>query len=375
MRQAPMGLRVGTGRAGMAALRATIRGIAVLAFAGTTACGTAMQTVEMDPLEFTARKTPDGMRVDLLDPEVLFTEGVRSFEEKHPDDAVVKFDLVLKHFSTSRFAKPALFNRALALLAVPRPAEAARDFEAYLERYPGDADTADALLRLTQALGDAAEWLKAEEAATRRLAIKPITLLQEVEARARRTLALRMLGRYEEAREESARVMSLHDRWATLPEMDGNYFAAMAAFQAAEVYHDLFARIKFVLPVERMEKDLLDKATLFMKAQGEYLRTMRLRNTYWGVNAGVRVGRLYEEFFDDIMNAEVPPELGPDDLVIYMDELKHKARPLVSKAVDAYERNLALARMYGAQDEWFGDMAPRLQRLRKVLEDIPPEHP
>jgi tetratricopeptide (TPR) repeat protein len=349
--------------------------LAMLAALAPAACGTASQTVRMDPMEFTATRTADGVQVDLLDPEVLFTEGVRAFEDRRNEDAARKFDLVLKHFASSRFAKPALFDRGLALLAIPRPADAARDFEAYLAAWPGDPDTADATLRLGQALSDAGEWDKAEDALKRRAGMQPLTLTQEVEIRARRTLALRMLGRYEEARDEAGRVAALHDRFLTLPEMDGNYFVAMASFQAAEVYHDLFGRIKFVLPVERMEKDLLDKATLFMKAQAEYLRTVRLRNTFWGVSAGVRVGRLYEEFYDDMMAAEVPADLTTDDLKIYMDELKRKARPLVAKAVDAYERNMALARTYGARDEWFGDMGPRLERLRKVLSEIPPDKP
>jgi hypothetical protein len=36
---------------------------------------------------------------------------------------------------------------------------------------------------------------------------------------------------------------------------------------------------------------------------------------------------------------------------------------------------MALARTYGARDEWFGDMGPRLERLRKVLSEIPPDKP
>jgi tetratricopeptide (TPR) repeat protein len=339
--------------------------------AALAACGPKTLTVRMDPMEFAARRTPGGLQVDVMDPEVLFLEGSRAFEEKRHEDAAHKFDLVLARFPDTRFAKPALYDRGLALLAVPRPADAARDFAAFLQHYPGDADAPDALLRLGQALCEAGDWTKAEDALRRRAAMEPLTLLAEVEVHARRALALRMLGRYEDAREEATRVMQVHDRFATLPEMDGNYFVAMASFQAAEVYHDLFGRIKFILPVDRMEKDLLDKATLFMKAQSEYLRTIRLRNTFWGVSAGVRVGRLYEEFYDDILQAEVPPDLSAEELGVYTDELKRRARPLVSKAVDAYERNLALARMYGAQDEWFGDMPNRLQRLRKVLAETP----
>lgn len=335
------------------------------------ACGPKTQTLRMDPLEFATTRTGEGVQVDLLDAEVLFRDGAAAFSEKRPADAARKFGLILKHFPESRFARPALFNRGLALLALPAPAEAMRDFEAYVGRYPEDEDTRDAWLRYGVAACECGEWAKAEAALRRRAAMQPLTLLQEVEVHARLALALRMEGRYEESREQSTKVMALHDRYATLPEMEGSYFVAMASFQAAEVYHDLFSRIKFILPTDRMEKDLTDKATLFLKAQSEYLRTLRMRNVFWGVQAGTRMGRMYEEFYDDIMNAEVPPEFSQDDLKIYMGELRRKARPLVAKAVAAYERNLSLARMYGARDEWLGDMAARLSRLRQILAESP----
>lgn len=348
------------------------------------ACGPRADVVRMDPIELQARRTPDGVRVDVLDPETLFLQGVREFEARNLDEADHAFTLVVERFPESRFARPSRFNRGLVRLQTGRPAEAATDFDAYVRTAPaadpsrpaaGDADLADAWQRLGQAWTEAGEWEAAVRALRERVRMTPLTTWQEVEARARLALALRMLGRTEESRAEVGRVLAVHDHNLTLPEMDGNYFVAMASFQGAEAWHDLFARIRFVLPVERMEKDLVDKATLFLKAQSEYLRTIRLRNTYWGVKAGVAVGRLYEEFFDHILQAEVPPDLAPDEVEIYLDELKRRARPLLAKAVDAYERNLALARMYGARDEWFGDTQSRLFRLRKVLDEIPSDPP
>ena len=338
-----------------------------------TGCGTAGRVIRMDPLVLESQQTADGVRIDVMDPEVLFLEGAKAFEEKRHEEAARNFGLIVERFSDSRLLKPALYNRALALLAWPRPEEAARDFEAYLERFPGDADATDAWMKLGQAWSESGEWEKADGALASRLKMEPLTLLQEVEIRARLARGARMLGRYEETHGQIKAVKSLHDRYRTLPEMDGNFFVSMASFEGAEAYRDLFTRIKFVLPVDRMEKDLIDKATLFLKAQSEYLATIRLRNTYWGVKAGVRVGRMYEEFFDDIMNAEIPPELAPDEVEIYMNELKKKTRPLVRKAVDSYERNMVLARMYGAKDQWFDDTQERLSRLRKVLEELPKE--
>ena len=337
------------------------------------ACSPRVQELRMDPMEFTTSRTVDGVVVDVMDAEILFREGVQAWEDKHWEDAVRKFGLILGRFADSRFARPALYNRGLALLSAPRPAEAARDFDEYLRRYPDDPDLADALLKAGEAWQECGEWVKAEQALARRLAIAPLTLLQEMEARARLARALRMQGRYEESREQVNRVQALADRNATRPEIQGNYFAAMASFEGAEAWHDLFSRIKFTLPTDRMEKDLTDKATLFLKAQGEYLRTLRMHNVYWGVQAGTRVGRMYEEFYDDIMNAEVPPEFNQEELKVYMGELRRKARPLVAKAVAAYERNLSLAKMYGARDEWLGDMANRLSRLRQILAESPGE--
>lgn len=348
----------------------TLAVLAVAALAGP-GCGTSARVIRMDPLRIESQVTPEGVRVEVMDPEVLFIEGAQAFEARKHREAARKFGLIVERFPESRLMKAALYNRALALLAFPRPLDAARDFEEYLRLFPDDNDAADAWQKLGQAYSESGEWEKADAALKRRLELEPLILMQEVEIRARLTRGARMLGRYEETRNQVDKVKALHDRYRTLPEMDGNYYVAMASFEGAEAYCDLFGRIKFILPVERMEKDLIDKATLFLKAQSEYLATIRLRNTYWGVKAGVQVGRLYEEFFEDIMNAEVPPELAPDEMEIYLGELKKKTRPLVRKAVDAYERNMALARMYGAKDEWFGDTHERLGRLRKILDAMP----
>jgi len=345
-----------------------------IAFPWWAACTPKVQQIEMSPMEFVAQKTDDGIAVDLLDPEVLFREGTEAWEARRLEEAARKFGWIVQHFPDSPWARPALYNRALSLLAAQRPGEAADDLMAFLRRYPDDEDLPNVLLKAGQALQESGRWADAEGLLRRRLQ-SPMTLFQEFEARARLARVLRMLGRVSEARTEVQRVLSLADRNATLPAVHGNEFVAMASFEGAETWHDLFSRIRFVLPTERMEKDLEDKATLFLKAQSEYLRTLRLGNVYWSVQAGLRMGRLYEEFYDDLLGAEVPPELNSEEREIYLQELRRKARPLVAKAVTTYERNLALARSYGAREEWLGDLPLRIARLRRILEETPESPP
>lgn len=339
---------------------------------GVAACAPATRQVRFDPLSFTATRTPAGVKVDTLDPEVLFVEAAAEFEAGQHPDAIRKFGLILEHFHDTRYARPARFNRGLVLLATQRPHAAADDFRAFIDERPGDPENAEAFQRLGEALLGAGEWADARDALLARLDADPVTRAEEVEARARLARACRMLGLYREARVHVERAMTLHGRSATAPEMLDNPFVAMAAFEGAATWHDLFSQIRFVLPTDRMEKDLTDKATLFLKAQAEYLRTMRLGNVFWAVQAGNRVGRMYEEFYDAIMSAQTPPEFSPQELRAYLDALRAQARPLVAKAVAAYERNLAAARMYGADEEWFGDMTRRLDRLKRILEEDGP---
>ncbi len=127
------------------------------------ACGPRIEVVRMDPMEFSAQRTADGVRVDLLDPQVLFLEGSTAFEERRYEDAIRKFGLILRHFGDSRFGKAALYNRGLALLAAPRPADAAADFSTFVSRYPTDPDAADAWQRLGQAASEAGEWERARQ--------------------------------------------------------------------------------------------------------------------------------------------------------------------------------------------------------------------
>ncbi len=229
-------------------------------------------------------------------------------------------------------------------------------------------DQADALLRLGEASNLAGDWSQATDALRRRLAIKPMTLNQEIETRARLIFSLRMTGMFKDARNEVEKVASLQGLNATLPEIQANYFVAMSAFEGAAVWHDIFKSIRFILPTDRMEKDLTDKATLFLKAQAEYLRTIRLGNPFWRIQAGISIGRMYEEFYDSLLSAQTPPEFTKEQLDIYISDLKSKAKPLLAKALVTYERNLSTAKMYRGGNEWIEEMEARINRLKEILE-------
>jgi len=343
--------------------------LAILALV-LTACSPKMTQLTMEPLEFAGIRTADGVKVQTMDPELLFNDGAEAFKAGDFDQAARFFSVVCERFPDSSFGPPALFNLGLARLRHGRPADAATAFRRFLEKFPGEGDIEQVRLRLAEALLESGDWAAAESVLGAMMVAAAPRPAVELEIRAGLARALRKQGRLKESMDQVDAAMQVYDRHLVDPDIKGNFHAAMASFEGGEVWHDLFASIKFILPKDRMEKDLSDKGTMFIKAQAGYMRTVRVGNIFWASKAGVRIGQLYEEFYDDIMKAEVPPELDDHQLGQYMAELRRQARPLLSKSIELYERNMKVARSYGAKDEWFADMKARLDRLKELLKGI-----
>ena len=75
------------------------------------------------------------------------------------------------------------------------------------------------------------------------------------------------------------------------------------------MYERRFQEQKLQLPIEQMEKDLLAKWTLLVAAQNQCLEVVHRGSVRFGLQAGLKIGQLYELFYDSLMGADVPPEL------------------------------------------------------------------
>jgi tetratricopeptide (TPR) repeat protein len=341
----------------------------VTVFAVFASCATHKRVVNLDTLEFVATKTPSGYKVDCLDPRILFDEATKDYEEGLFFEAIRKFSLILERFKDDPLADFALYNRGICYAKAERPLLAKQDFEEFLKKHKDDPDAIDASLWLGHVMCDLGEWEGAEKALRRALEKKDLSLPMEIEARAYLAQTLKKQGRYTSVRKQVDMVFRLFSMNISQPEISQNYYVAMACFIGASVWHDMFSRVRFYLPVERMEKDLQDKASFFLKAQSEYLRTIRVGNTYWGVKAGMALGRLFEEFYEHIMQAEVPSDLTGEDLDVYLKELKKMTRPLLLQAMRVYERNVAMARLNGAKEEWLDEAQQRIERINTILKE------
>lgn len=178
------------------------------------------------------------------------------------------------------------------------------------------------------------------------------------------------LGQLSEAEADLRRSVALYRRAeARAEERLNDYWAAQAQFFIGEIYRLHFEAVPLdaVHDPEKLGQDLEYKAQLALSAQGHYLRTMRMGNVYWGTAAGQRVGQLYETFYDQMMNAPVPPGLDEHQERLYRGLLRRRVRVLIQKAISVYERTLSNAERLGVRSGFIEKTQQSLDRMKQVL--------
>ena len=300
------------------------------------------------------------------DQATLFDGGSRAFAAGKYEDAARHFDRLVEMFPASAQRLPALYNSALSVERLSRWEEALTRFNAYLTlKDEPDAQFHAALAEYK--LG------KLDLAAARlaRLAERPgLPKPRKVEALVQEGVCkVEGAGRAEGEKLLRA-ALELGDD-DTDPAV-----AAQAEFWLGEIYRSYF--LEASLDPQSMDQGKLAgaievKAQFLLSAQGHYLRAIRRGDGEWATAAGFRIGDLYEQFHDQLVNAPLPRGLTMEEGAIYREELHKKVRVLVGKAIRIYEQTLSTAQRVGARSSYLTRTEEALERLRKFLLGPQPE--
>lgn len=194
-------------------------------------------------------------------------------------------------------------------------------------------------------------------------------LARLMELHARRGLALFQQDKFDEAQKEFNAGIGLY---ASLDSevrerLADPYFLAMAHFYLGAIAHRRFTAITLNLPESRMAKELEEKVQLIETLQSHYHDAIRVRHVFWVSAAGYQLGSAFEQFYDEMMQSPVPPRLSPAQRAVFYTELKKKIRPILLRAVDVYEKNLAAAKRLGYSTPFVQDTEARLAQLQHYL--------
>ena len=333
--------------------------------------GVPVQELELDPMLIVAGK--DGQPGQTLDAEEVFTKAQAAFQGRQYEEAVAHYGTIIKYFPDSRYHLAARFNSGLALEKLTRWADAAQHYQHIIDQFPTKKDAKDAFFRLAEVSGELGEHGQLVELMTQVMLRPDLNHFDRVEAHVRRAHALLKLERLVEAEEGFRAAVRLNQEAPSTERLgEGSHFIVQAQFGMGRALHLQVLSIPLVLPTEKMGEDLERKANLFLKSQSAYISALRVHHPQWSVASGFMIGRLYEDFYLDIFQAEIPNDLTEEQLGIYFEELRKQLKPLMVRAIQVYKKNLSLSQRIVSdvdQSEWTAQTSTHLSRLEAYLED------
>ncbi len=333
--------------------------------------------IELEPIEIRTDRSNGAPLTYVKDHDALVDQAMGEFHAGHWADAVRLFDILLRTYPDTPGLGAIAHNCGLALQNLGKHTEAARRFATARAQNTGTRHARDALFLQAESLelaGDptgAAQLYRdaLEDPATRVQIGGELGILDSLEAAARMGLCWRAAGEIKQADDAFRRVERLYNDNRDVQVVGESEWVARAAFERGQLYHELFASIRFKLPVDRMKRDLEDKANLLLKAENSYYHCVRLHHPHWSLAAGYQIGALYTQLIDDIDNAEAPAEITEKLADVYRDELWNYTENPAKRALVIYRKNIELGKTLGASgSDWVSKSEAGLSRMMDTID-------
>ncbi|MEE2786627.1 MAG: tetratricopeptide repeat protein [Myxococcota bacterium] len=324
-------------------------------------------TVEMDPMILEASK--DGQKTSIVayDAQSLFEAAKTAFEARTYQECADRYQRVLNRFPKSHYAHAALYNRGVCLEELRLHREAASHFRRYSQLATTERDRLDGDFRRGFNLIESGNYPEALQLYKSLLARNEIKGFDRAECLIRQAIARSAAGNFGQAEADLKAALSLINAESE-GLIIGNDLAAEAYFRRGEIYYALNRKVPLKLPLAQMRADLKAKVRFFKHAQKSFLNALNVREPYWATAAGMKLGELYEQFYRDVLSAEIPKSMGGEERTVYFSELRKQLLPLLKQSVSIYERNITMGLRIGASNRWVRETEQRLKRLRSLIE-------
>jgi tetratricopeptide (TPR) repeat protein len=305
---------------------------------------------------------------DAFDATLLFERGVAQMREQRCAEALADLDRLVREFPSASVVPLAQYNRGLCLQRAQRwPDAAAAMTAAAVSR---DADLAhDALFRLAAvgASGANPTWvIEATDALQGRSL--PLTITDRVELFARRASARLAEGNLEEAEREAQRAVAIAPTDEAVHALDDDTYAAEARVVLGEVTRRRASAVVYQVEAPDAESAITRRVNLVTHAHLQFNDAIRAGNPDWAAAAGFRIGEMYRDLYDAIVEAPTPPGWDDEQRRVYRAHTAERLRPLLQGALRSWELTLTMARRTGiTSNEWVRRASEAIDRLRAAV--------
>jgi outer membrane protein assembly factor BamD (BamD/ComL family) len=305
-------------------------------------------------------------------PEADLEEGARgALAAARMYESIAQFSDAAHYYETHAGAFPSAPDAADSLhdavrlrLSAGDHADAVRDGNEFLERYPGHPATDEIRYLIARAEQDAKHWHDAA-VAYRRFLDSTRDLDREVEATTRLAEVLAADGDArgaEQALEEAVRLGERNRVQLT----SGLFYAARARYLQGVALIEEYEAIAITGPVRGLRNRLTRKAALLAQAANVFASVGQLDVAEWTTAALYQIAHNYEAFAEALREAPAPFGSSAAASQAYRDELATFIVPMEDEALQAYERGYEAALRLHIFNRWTRELRAGLTRLNDV---------
>lgn len=280
------------------------------------------------------------------------------------------FERLLRLAPESFLVAPSLFNLGVACEALGEREAAAERFREVIRRDPDHELARGALFRLARVLGYLERWAELGEVAGRLLARADLTVLEAIEARGAKALALVEQGAVDEAAREVMAARDLVEEHRLGEAGPPPIELAQLSFALGEVRRRRSERITFTPMPANFPEVLEQRCQGLLDAQSAYADAMRSLDAHWSAMAGYRVGQLYQQLHRDVMR--VPPPAAATDLrkkQLFEGAMRLRYRVLLEKGLKMMDATVRLGERTGESSAWIARAREAKREIEQALED------
>ena len=310
-------------------------------------------------------KVADEFPATPLAPAALLEAADAALESGDGPGAKRLWTRLVGDYPTSGQAPPALRRLATAAAREGDPAGAIEWYEALSARSDGPARD-DIAWTIAQLAEDARMWPRVERALGALAGRADLPPGRSIEAGFRAARAVARQGRAADARQRAEAVLDRYRTWRATRGADAelapaDLLAADARLELADRRAAAYTAIRLVTPVEHT---LADKRAALTLALDAYAEAAQLKVAGVTTAATHKIGALFDDFLQAVLDSERPGELTAEQLEQYNILLEEQAAPFEERAVTAYETNVRRTQELGVYDPWVEKSFERLAVLR-----------
>jgi tetratricopeptide (TPR) repeat protein len=264
----------------------------------------------------------------------------------------------------------AAYHAGLAFEGLGNRQTAFERFRLVAESFGEQAIARNALVRMTRLLGRFERWAELGATADRLLARADLPVMDQLEARGAKALALVETGDVDGASVYAGKAIALIDEHGFGRSGQPPVQVAQVSFAEGEIRRLRSEAIK-LLPVSPQFGERLEaRCQALLDAQSSYSDAMRARDGHWSAMSGFRVGQLYTDLHAEAMTIP-PPEKAKTlkQKQLFEGALRLRYRILLEKGLKMMDATVRLGDRTGEDSEWVGRARESKRALEQALAD------